>query len=247
MGLDTERFRNTVPPNGWGNTKVMLVGCGGIGSYVALALTRMGLRDITLVDMDTVEHVNVATQDLGIEDVGMLKTSAVADRIDGIDPSVHVCTIASRYTASVYENYRPHVLITAVDSIEAREEIVMATLGVLRPDDPLDMIIDPRMGFESLEVYTWMRAKSALRDEHHEAIAVAYLKTLQERDHQDAPCGAKAIAYTGMFAGAVVASIMRRWLCKVTVPYLVTGDIGSYEFITCWREGESYEEIKIGR
>lgn len=227
MAVETARFRRTLPRNGWGRTRVVVVGCGGIGSYTAAALVRMGAPEVGLCDFDKVEGVNVATQDLAHEDVGELKVYAVADKLRRINPDVDVRTWKSRFREEVMD-WQPHIVVTAVDSIEAREEIVGLCEG------RVELVVDPRMGFEALEVYCHPKG----RDD-------GYLETLAERDHQQAPCGAQAIAYTGMMAGSVVGSIVRRWLMGATMPTLVSGDIGSYEMQTCWMEGEGWEMVGL--
>ena len=242
MSVDTDRFRLALPPEAWGGKRVLLAGCGGIGSYTASALVRMGLEEIALVDFDRVERVNVATQDLENGLVGEMKTNAVADKLRRINPAVYVRIWSEAFRPGFFEDWNPHVLIVATDSIESREEIVEGALGVLASHSNLELIVDPRMGFEALEVYA---CRIGDKPDVGELDCVAYLDTLKERDHVEAPCGAQAIAYTGMFAGAVVASVIRRWLNGVSVPVLVTGDIGSYEFVSTWREGEGFEEIQV--
>ena len=42
--------------------KVLVLGCGGVGSYVVEALARSGIGTLILVDYDTVEVTNINRQ-----------------------------------------------------------------------------------------------------------------------------------------------------------------------------------------
>ena len=72
---------------------VMIVGIGGVGSWVAEALARSGTGELTLVDMDHVAESNVNRQIHAIESTfGQAKILAMKDRIALINPNcvVHV-------------------------------------------------------------------------------------------------------------------------------------------------------------
>ena len=61
---------------------VMIVGIGGVGSWVAEALARSGTGELTLVDMDHVAESNVNRQIHAIESTfGQAKILAMKDRI----------------------------------------------------------------------------------------------------------------------------------------------------------------------
>jgi len=49
---------------------ITLIGCGGIGSPVAMALVKMGCGQISLYDPDCVEAHNLPNQMYRLEDVG---------------------------------------------------------------------------------------------------------------------------------------------------------------------------------
>jgi tRNA A37 threonylcarbamoyladenosine dehydratase len=71
----------------------MIVGIGGVGSWVAEALARSGTGELTLVDMDHVAESNVNRQIHAIESTfGQAKILAMKDRIALINPNcvVHV-------------------------------------------------------------------------------------------------------------------------------------------------------------
>ncbi len=61
--------------------RVLIVGCGGLGSWTALGLAKGGVKEITLVDPDIVEEKNLSTQVYGPEDVGRYKVEALTEKI----------------------------------------------------------------------------------------------------------------------------------------------------------------------
>ena len=70
--------------------KVIVLGCGSVGSLVAMELARAGVGHFLLVDSDIVEYHNVCRHQCGIEDVGDLKVNALTRKLKNINPSVYV-------------------------------------------------------------------------------------------------------------------------------------------------------------
>ena len=73
-------------------TGAMLVGCGSVGSLVALELAKAGVGRFLLIDNDILGYHNICRHQCGILDVGKYKTDAVKERILQINPSAHVVT-----------------------------------------------------------------------------------------------------------------------------------------------------------
>lgn len=73
-------------------TGAMLVGCGSVGSLVALELAKAGVGRFLLIDNDILGYHNICRHQCGILDVGKYKTDAVKERILQINPSAKVVT-----------------------------------------------------------------------------------------------------------------------------------------------------------
>lgn len=74
---------------------VFCVGTGNIGSHAAVLLARdCRVKDLTLVDPDTVEESNLVTQNFTRPDVGRFKVEVLAERIQSANPAVQVHPIA---------------------------------------------------------------------------------------------------------------------------------------------------------
>lgn len=70
----------------------IILGCGSVGSLVALELARAGVGRFFLIDMDILGYHNICRHQCGIQDVGKYKTTAIRERILQINPTAQVYT-----------------------------------------------------------------------------------------------------------------------------------------------------------
>ncbi len=83
------------------DSKVLVVGAGGLGSPAALYLAAAGVGTIGLVDHDHVDITNLQRQILhGSNDVGRPKTESGAEAIADINPDVNVVRIDTKLDSS---------------------------------------------------------------------------------------------------------------------------------------------------
>ena len=61
--------------------KAVVIGCGGIGSHMALRFAMLGVQEIVLIDYDTVEYHNLNRTFFEDMHVGMNKARAMAEII----------------------------------------------------------------------------------------------------------------------------------------------------------------------
>lgn len=69
---------------------VVVIGCGSVGSLVALELARAGVGRFFLIDMDILSYHNICRHQCGILDVGKYKTTALRERILQINPTAEI-------------------------------------------------------------------------------------------------------------------------------------------------------------
>jgi sulfur-carrier protein adenylyltransferase/sulfurtransferase len=82
------------------NSRVLLVGAGGLGSPVALYLAAAGVGTLGIVDFDAVDLSNLQRQILhGSSAIGSPKIDSARDRLRDINPNVHVEGYETRLTA----------------------------------------------------------------------------------------------------------------------------------------------------
>lgn len=75
--------------------RAVLVGCGSVGSFVAMELARSGVGKFVLCDTDTLEIHNICRHQCGYDDLGRYKVDAVKDKILNINPNAEVITYRS--------------------------------------------------------------------------------------------------------------------------------------------------------
>ena len=85
-----------------------MLGCGSVGSLVALELARAGVGTFVLIDNDIVEYHNLCRHQCGVHEVGSFKVDAMKKRILDINPhaTVVTCTnIVEEVPKEIYDKY----------------------------------------------------------------------------------------------------------------------------------------------
>ena len=115
-------------------SKVGVMGLGGLGSVVAIALARIGVGNLLLADFDVVEPSNLNRQQYFIDQVGMNKTDALSEILARVNPYLKVQT----YDGTLTEENIPlvfqdmDVLVECFDGAEMKACALRAVLTSLR-------------------------------------------------------------------------------------------------------------------
>lgn len=80
---------------------VGIMGLGGLGSAVAVALVRIGVGKLLLADYDVVELSNLNRQYYFVDQIGLPKTRALRDTLLRINPYACLETVETRLTEEV--------------------------------------------------------------------------------------------------------------------------------------------------
>jgi sulfur carrier protein ThiS adenylyltransferase len=78
------------------NSLVGVMGLGGLGSSVSVALTRMGIGRLILADFDLVDPTNLNRQQYFVDQIGMKKTRALKDNLARINPHVDLLVVEEK-------------------------------------------------------------------------------------------------------------------------------------------------------
>ncbi|AYG01072.1 HesA/MoeB/ThiF family protein [Lactococcus allomyrinae] len=82
------------------NSRILILGLGGIGSNICISLCELGIGNITAVDFDTVDSSNLNRQLLYDEvHIGRLKTEAAAERVHQFNSSVNFKAISQEISS----------------------------------------------------------------------------------------------------------------------------------------------------
>lgn len=79
---------------------VGIAGCGGLGSNCAIALARVGVGRLVIVDFDVVSEGNLNRQYFFRDQVGEKKTTALKENIRRIDQSILVEAVEMKLTSA---------------------------------------------------------------------------------------------------------------------------------------------------
>lgn len=110
-------------------SKVILFGVGGVGSFCAEALARIGVGTITLVDPDEISVSNINRQLIALHStVGRNKAEVMRERILDINPAANVAALAMFYlpeNADEIDLSEYDVIIDAIDTVSAKIELAV--------------------------------------------------------------------------------------------------------------------------
>lgn len=113
------------------SARVAIAGLGGLGSNIAVSLTRAGVGELLLVDFDRVEISNLNRQQYDTGDLGRLKTEALRERLLRINPYVSLKTRSIRVddanAAEIFGSYG--IVCEAFDKAGAKAMLINALLS----------------------------------------------------------------------------------------------------------------------
>ncbi len=114
---------------------VAVAGLGGLGTSVAIALARVGIGRLILVDFDVVEPSNLNRQQYLIKHLGMAKTLALREQLNEINPyvniSAHQRVVDPNNVAELF--HEADVIVECFDRAEAKSMLLGAVVERL-PD-----------------------------------------------------------------------------------------------------------------
>lgn len=189
--------------------RTVVVGAGGIGSFLVLSLAKMGMDNILVCDPDDVEAHNIPNQLYGENDKGDKKVEALSRlvrRMTGTEVEEYP------YRIDHVANQLPEhdLLISAVDSMAAR----MALFGTRYPKA---WFMDGRMGAQM----AWVLS---VDPKNKEARRYYESKLYTDDEASEEPCTARATVFGGFGISGIMASVARRIAMKDFPPKEVIFD-----------------------
>ena len=104
--------------------KVAIIGCGGLGSSVGIALGASGIGEIFLVDFDKVSLHNIHRQiAFKMEDEGKYKAEILAKLIESRCPFVKVRAFNENFDEFIKRELDYDLIIDCTDNLKSREKI----------------------------------------------------------------------------------------------------------------------------
>lgn len=179
---------------------VSIIGAGGIGGIVALALGKMGLEQLDVYDFDEVTEWNVPNQMFRPDQIGLKKVEALLEVVDSLT-GVEIEAIDQKIGENGNGIRRGGIVVSAVDNMETRKLIWES----VKLNPKYQLFLDGRLGGEEIHLYTVNPC-----DPDHIKGYEATLFTDEEAE--EVSCTAKSIIWTTFFIGGLVARSVAKYL-----------------------------------
>lgn len=117
-------------------SRVLIIGLGGLGSPAALYLAAAGIGHIVLADFDRVELSNLQRQIIhGTSDLGRHKVDSARDRMQAINPGITVTALPQVLDGDdlLTEVTQADVVVDASDNFETRFQTNAASVRAQTP------------------------------------------------------------------------------------------------------------------
>lgn len=189
-----------------GPEDIIIGGVGGIGSWVALLLSRIG-HELHIYDDDTIDETNMAGQLYPISEIGNTKASAVMRVIHNFSG-----TISTSYGRYDKDSLTAPIVFSCFDNMEARK--IMFEKWAAK--ESRELFVDGRMLAETGMVFLVQKGQE---DKYRNEL-------FQDSDVEDAPCSFKATSHCGSF----IASLMVAGLNNYLSNRYINADIRSMDF-----------------
>ena len=195
---------------------VTIIGAGGIGAIAAIVLAKLGIGFLTIWDGDVVSEENLATQFHLAENLGINKAFAISDEVGVYADDVKVSCVKHKVTET--SNIRDNIIISAVDSILARQQIWKAAKGNCL------WYLDARMAAEVAHLYTVNMTQDTSWYED-------FLMAQDDASVPDLACTSKATIFGGTASATLIAKTVRMIASNMTPKKRVFWDILSDSLI----------------
>lgn len=139
------------------NSRVLVVGLGGVGAYAAEQLCRAGIGDLTIVDGDVVELTNLNRQLPALHStVGIPKAEILAERFRDINPQINLTIvndfIRDERTLELLKSKPFDYVVDAIDTLSPKVFLiyhamqlglrVVSSMGAGGKYDPGKILVD---------------------------------------------------------------------------------------------------------
>ncbi len=105
------------------NSKIAIVGCGGLGTSAAQYLSMSGVGDLLLIDYDKIDLSNLNRQTLFTEEeIGKRKSKTLSEKLKKINSDARISFLSKKLTAKTISSYLNSydMILDCTDNFESR-------------------------------------------------------------------------------------------------------------------------------
>lgn len=178
---------------------VSIIGCGAIGSFVAVGLAKMGVKEQVLWDMDVVERENLPVQMHLRKSLGKPKTDATKALVEECCPEDMDIRTFGEWRA--LDHVKADVIVSAVDSLHVRKAIWQT----VKYDPSCKILVDARIGGQMMKIY-------AINPMSSTDIKLYDASFPENMEGSELPCGLRGVVDVSFMATALLIRAIRRFV-----------------------------------
>ena len=117
--------------------KVIIFGVGGVGSWCAEGLVRSGIKNITIVDSDSICVSNCNRQLMATtKTIGQVKVDALRQRLLDINPNANIVALQKIYEPQSADDFHLEsfdFIVDAIDSLKNKADLILRATALQSP------------------------------------------------------------------------------------------------------------------
>ena len=196
MTMELTRQRDLINLERLSQIRILMIGAGGIGSFAAHALAKMGVENLQVWDKDLLESHNIPNQNFNLDQVGKSKVEALQHNIY---EATHT-NINAKYDFFTSDiSYQPDIIISGVDSMVQRK-LIYDGLKEETKSQPI-YYLDARMSARAMSVF-------ALRFDNPKSMERYASSLYSDAEAEQERCTAKSIIHTPYACAYVLGTIV---------------------------------------
>lgn len=208
------------------NSRVIVYGIGGVGSFAVEGLIRSGIENIILVDNDVISPSNLNRQiHATVPNIGRLKVECMKERIISINPNVKVENYLPQDIGEGEESLIDNTITYVIDAVDtvttklkliqrakAQKVPIISCMGTGNKLDP--------SRFEIADIYkTSVCPLAKVMRKELKKRGIQDLKVLYSKEepikHEEQSNVPASISYVPSVAGLIIAGEVIRDICKM--------------------------------
>jgi hypothetical protein len=210
----TARFSGAEWYNEIQKQRIIVAGCGGIGSWTILQLARMTPTTLVMYDDDVVEQVNMAGQLYCKNDIGKAKVDAMVDMINSYTTMRNIYAIKRKFTESCEAG---DVMICGFDNMAARKtffEVWLTHVKNVSTDKSKCLFIDGRLSIDTLQVLCIQGNDDYNIDRYQKEFLFS------DREADETQCSLKQTTYLACMIGSFIVNLFTNFVANTLNPII---------------------------